>query len=519
MDVIYWKNFLNKVLKVGIELEFNLPEAKGMCKEDNPLCACQSYSPDASCWKKCAIESSCKRVISGKTCLGETCSQFTQYCIICTDFRRPCEQCNHKTDPKKDPDKLRRNIMTALNPSNHYGSIGSTGVHSVVGDGSLLGGSGGKNKGVEVITVGRRVDYWEFFKMANKILSTTLKNGGWVNERCSIHMHLLASYYNGHEAYYTELEKPVPDLILANFHQLVRRYQNALVWMTMGLSEPERLTRWEKYRVSVLEISALRHRMTDVKQLTYEVSGGNKYAFTNYTNMQYDRSGDATTLHIELRYMDGIVSPSIVAAIACLNHALMIKAVEISRYGLLKMPGQEWFKETKRMKKYILNNMKPYGEGDRFGHTENVLKHKDYYIREALDLIQQLKHILIKTGPAYEVLEKLAEMPAALMRVEGRTWEQIEDYMKISLTNESILNLAVNEYIDLRLVDKCETIEEWIKAVTVNMWEDEQVAKTIKDNNINDMPELEEAIKIMVKDGQNNGELIWSESLGTLVGI
>ena len=59
-----------------------------------------------------------------------------------------------------------------------------------VQDGSLLG-----KKGAEVITVGRRVDYWEFYKMAKTIIDTAVTKGAYVNERCSTHMHVLAGYY------------------------------------------------------------------------------------------------------------------------------------------------------------------------------------------------------------------------------------------------------------------------------------------------------------------------------------
>jgi len=451
--VNYWKANLWKILKVGIELEFNLPEAGGGCKQQNPACVCIKFNSKNVCWQKCALVNTCKRLKEGKECLDENCNSFVSACLICSHFETPCKNCNYKFDPNRDPDQLRNNITADLNPSNSYGNITKDGVHSVIGDGSLLGGTK-KNKGVEVITVGRRVDYWEFYKMSKSILDTATKNGAWLNERCSIHMHLLTSYYNSDRAgFINEMEKDMPEIIAANFHQLVRRYQNALVWMTLGLDNPNNLTRWERYRVSIMNISAVKNRMHDVKQLTYEHSGGNKYSFANYTNMMFGNNGDVSTFHVELRYMDGIISPSIVAAIACLNHALVIKATEISRYGLLKMPDKEWFAEAKTMKKYILNNMKSYDAGDRFGHTQHVIENKDYYIRESLGLVQQLKHILLRTGPAYEVLEKLAEMPVALMRIDGDSWDQIEDKMKVAMVDENVLNAAIHEYIDLRLID------------------------------------------------------------------
>lgn len=518
-EVNYWKASLWKILKVGIELEFNLPEASGGCKQKNPACVCINFKPDRDCWTLCALTKSCSRIKAGKECLGKNCSSFTSACLTCLDFQTPCKGCTFRFDPKKDPEQLRSNIMGDLNPSNHYGNITKDGVHSVIGDGSLLGGKA-KNKGVEVITVGRRVDYWEFYKMAKSILDTAVKNGAWLNERCSIHMHLLTSYYNSEKSsYINEMEKDMPEIIAANFHQLVRRYQNALVWMTLGLDRSDRLTRWERYRVSVMSISAMKNCMSDVKALTYEHSGGNKYSFANYTNMLFGRTNDVETFHVELRYMDGIISPSIIAAMACLNHALVIKAAEISRYGLLKMPDNEWLKEARQMKKLILNNMKPYGDGDRFGHTPHVLENKEYFIRESLGLVQQMKHILMKTGPAYEVLEKLAETPAALLRVEGRSWEQIENIMQVEMADENILNAAIHEYIDLRLVDKCKTMEEWIKGVTISMWEDKDNTETLQSADVKDMDSLEKYITDTIKEEQTDGMLIWSDSLGAIVSV
>ena len=74
----------------------------------------------------------------------------------------------------------------------------------------------------------------------------------------------------------TELERDMPEIILANLHQLTRRYQNAMTWMFMGLNEPERMTRWEKFRVSVLEISALDRPMNEIMENVSHVADGRK---------------------------------------------------------------------------------------------------------------------------------------------------------------------------------------------------------------------------------------------------
>ena len=246
---------------------------------------------------------------------------------------------------------------------------------------------------MEVVTVGRRIDYLEFFKMCKKIIDESVKRGAYVNQSCSIHMHVLAANYSklfdqqeklGIPKKVSELEREMPEIILANFHQLCRRYQNAITWLTMGLDDPERMTRWEKFRVSVLEISPVVASMSEVKEKVRVHAGGNKYGWVNYNFVDFGNSGDVSRLHIELRTMDGILSPSIVASVACLYYALMIKAVEISKYGLLEVGDKAWMDQAKQAKKAILNNMKDYKEGDRWGSTKNIMKYRDVYIRESI---------------------------------------------------------------------------------------------------------------------------------------
>ena len=54
-DVRYWKSMLHKILKVGLEFEFNLPSKNGTCKGDNNACPC-SHMDGNDCWKVCVRE-------------------------------------------------------------------------------------------------------------------------------------------------------------------------------------------------------------------------------------------------------------------------------------------------------------------------------------------------------------------------------------------------------------------------------------------------------------------------------
>jgi len=537
-DVAYWKSNLHKILKVGLEFEFNLPNKKnGTCKGESNACPCARMN-DNDCWAQCALREECESVRLRARCLnasdkckkdnceeckhyklachGINCPNFVSTCFICTDFTVDCKGCEFKYDPKKSPEHIRETMKQRFRPSNTYGTINESGVHSITTDGSLLG-----KKGAEVITIGRRVDYWEFYKMAKKIIDTSVKHGAYLNERCSIHMHLLASYYgkvvpDGSNSSIpnkiNELEKDMPSIILANFHQLVRRYQNAMTWMVMALDEPERLTRWEKFRVSVLPISAILNSMSAVKEEVSHKSGGNKYGWVNYNYTQFSsNTGDVSRLHVELRAADGMNSPSAVAALACMYYSLMIKAVEISRYGVVEIESNEWMERAEMIKGALLNNMKSYQDGDRFGDTRHLNKFYEDLITESLDLVRQLKHNLIKIGPSYQVLEKLAEKPIALRRCDGATWNQIEDDLAIIMTEEGKFENTLSEIMDLRIIDECRDIDEWIHEVTGVLREHPDVETKDTDE------ELRKKVRYFVDMKKDDGELVWSVPIGAPV--
>jgi len=509
----YWKTTLNKILKIGLEFEFNLPNKNGTCKGENNACPCGNMA-DQECWKECTRQSECE-TFKAKNCFGLFCTGFLSACTMCNKFEVNCRSCEHRYDPNRNPDSIRERMGQALTPSMSYGNITKHGVHSIVTDGSLLG-----KKGAEVITVGRRPDYWEFFNMSKGIIDLAVENNAYVNERCSIHSHLLASYYGklpggkdggpGVPNQINEMEKDMPEIILANFHQLCRRYQNAMTWMTMGLDEPNRMTRWEKFRVSVLQVSAIINSMRKVVQDVSHNSGGNKYGWVNYNYCQFGDDGNLKRVHVEMRVMDGLLSPSAVAAFSCLYHSLMIKAVEISRYGIVEVGDKEWLTGAEKVKSCLLNNMKSYQDGDRFGDTSKLSKHYETLISESFDLISQVKHILMRMGPAYEVLEKLAERPCSLRRCDGEPWEKIEADLAVPMTSDDHFTVKLAEIIDLRLVDQCKDVAEWTMEVSKLLRSDKELSIGPDDDTVEDKITNYAAKKL------GDGEMVFLERIGSM---
>lgn len=514
----YWKTMLPRLLKIGLEFEYNLPKKSGTCKGDNNACPCKHMHNESTCWQECLREEEC-RAQQGENfkCFKLFCSDFVGKCISCTEFEVDCASCEHRYDPKKNPDACRERMNNALKPSNSYGRVSRTGVHKVATDGSLLGG-----KGVEIITTGRRVDYLEFYKMSKQIISTAVANSGYLNERCSIHAHILTSYYGkipgggndgpGVPNMINEMERDMPEIILANFHQLCRLYQNAITWMSMGLDEMKAMTRWEKFRVSVLGISAIPNSMMRVRDLVSENSGGNKYGWVNYNNCGFRNNGAIERFHVEMRVMDGLLSPSAVTAMSCLFYSLIIKAVEMSRYGVLEIGRDNWLERAGEIKNAMMNGVGDYS-GPRVSDTSKLAPWFDQLTTESLDLISQVKHILMKLGPSYDILEKLAERPCALRLCDGFKWEDIEKQLHVEMSKEDMLAGKLAEIIDKRYIDDCVEESEWIAQAAEMLLEDKDMKADPDDAT------LEDRIRNYVNQRKADGEMVWLNRLGTMAAV
>jgi len=513
-EVRYWKNNLSKILKVGLEFEFNLPNRQGSCKGTSTHCPCIYKTDENNCWKKCVRETLCKKEFGDKfkdICAGQMCTGYIMNCAVCEDFTLDCEICEFRYNPDKDPDNIRKQLRDSFKPSQNYGRINASGVHNIVCDGSLLG-EGSEGKGAEVITTGRRIDYWEFFKMITKIMKDSTDKGAYFNERCSIHVHLLASYYGtkglGRSSLMSELEKPLPEIVIANFHQLCRKYQNAITWMSAGLDDYEHFTRWEKFRQSVLDVSPVSNSMPALINIMEERTGKlrGKYGWVNYMFCRFNDNNDLTKFHLEMRSLDGIMSPSAVTAMACLFYAMIIKAVEISRYGLLEVGDETWMKRSMQVKKRLLNGNGGY-DSNRLSCTADLTDEDfDFLKREAYELNNQLKHILLKLGPVYEVIEKLAYSPAAIRRCAGKTWDEIEEELAVYIPKETKLEKLLASHIDMRTYVKCKDEKEWC----INI---------IKDISEEEKEDVSEALNAIITAYKSDGEYIWSDNLGTMLKV
>jgi hypothetical protein len=398
------------------------------------------------------------------------------------------------------------------------GKFGKTGTYKVCRDGSLMGG------GIEVATVGRRVQFDALYDMVSMIMGLCLAHKGYVDERCSIHIHLLASYLTPNfsendtggkvlKSEITEMEMPMPEIILANFHQLVRRYQNALVWMSAAGPSRSHLTRWEKFRKSVLPYSAACKKMPLVTRETARASKSKrKYALMNYEQVKYDKEGRVTRLHVEGRHPDGNYSPAAVVAHACLLYGLMIKAVEISRYGVLEAGDKVYMERQKEICAHLCNNDGPW-DGSRHSDTSRLDPYIPDLRKQSRQLIRLVKITLSELYPADEILRCLAEEPLAFRLIKKKSWEQIEKELLPEAPKTDELGQEIMRLINLGAICECDNTSEWIDTATHVIADSRGVGNHKKSVN-----ELRQEVTRFISEQLADRRARWSKAFGGYVG-
>lgn len=550
----YWKDYLSKVLKLGIEVEFNLPEHNGhSCPGDTDrICTCQEFSvceerklcslnprhggsphygapgcdlPKKLMCKKCEkgkcidfpdveeCPSSCDRFEF--ECMEENCLYFVPSCWSCRSLAQDqCRGCSEMSSDTEDPELIRRRIRDKLKPTGRVDTAGKSGIFEITTDGSLRGG------GVELISAGRRPTFRTLYDMSKEMLDNAKAEGAFIDERCGIHMHLLTGYYpTGGRYVANELERPMPQIILANLHQLIRRYQAALVWMTSCLSSKRSMTRWEKFRIGIHDLSPMEMSMEEVKRNQHSKCSGygnGKYGFLSYSGKKreertkFNANGDVEIFHVEFRVPDACWNPSAIAAWSYLIYAALIRAVDLSVYGVMEYAkSPEEAKTLKEEYKAICNNRPTGWEGDRISDTSKAHRYFERYVDDSENLLEILKPILLREEPVFGILKDLAMKPISLRRIGGESFEDIEANMEKYIPKyhgDDMLAIA-DEAMDLSLFTDCSSLEEWVDHVV-----DELVRPTKKDKD-----NISRKIHEYIQEGTESGELVWNTTIGTLV--
>ncbi|MCI5121223.1 MAG: hypothetical protein D3908_08555, partial [Candidatus Electrothrix sp. AUS4] len=122
---------------------------------------------------------------------------------------------------------------------------------------------------------------------------------------------------------------------------------------------------------------------------------------------------------------DGDLCPVSITAKTFLFMTMMLKAVEISKFGLLQADSGSLIEDNTSLMNMISNNEGKLATSDTSAIDDIIL---EKYQDNARQLLFFLKSIfLLLDNPSELVLQQLALEPISLRRNRGKNWKQIED--------------------------------------------------------------------------------------------
>lgn len=365
-----------------------------------------------------------------------------------------------------DLDDIYDKFNHAFNPSRSIHQHGQYGIKEVTQDGSVP-------HGVEVVTVGKRFDWKEFYNMNHHIMQTFHSHDIFTSHHTGMHIHLLAGYTNNE---LTELEKNVPEIILANFYQLHRIFAPELYWIASGGAQNYAITRYVLFRRPPFDYSAVNTPMSIIREEMAERY--NKYQMVNMNHCRFQRR-ELSTFHVEIRHPDTHLSPAVSTALVALEVALLNKAIELSQCGIISIKQDEY-----DFKKAIFDKFVNLGTGDRESDSTDLDFNDISNLQERTSaMVRWLKPEIVNLNPvAYEILKKIAVTPSSMMRINGMNWNQIEEkvYTPRLIDRENIDRLV--EMLVLQQITDCPNDSDWISKASERLTLPiEKTAQLLKD--------------------------------------
>ncbi len=298
-------------------------------------------------------------------------------------------------------------LVDALKPSRDLDSLGPYGVFDVVSE----------HCGIEIRVLGRQ-PYYRALLQQYRDLFAQLPAGIRARPTCGLHYHVLA----------VGLAEPMPEIILANVWNLTRRYAPELRFLTSAGDRPEALCRRRNYcsHLEMVRWTPGSNTMLEIQQRLREshvVPMHNN--FINLEHVVFHADGSVRVLHYENRFPDADLSPASIVAKAFLFLALLLKAVELSQYGVIHVGKLAEWRRKCQLLDWLSNNDGPLASSDTGQVTPEVIEELRAGCRELLEL---LKPVLARFehNPSFEVLSLLAETPVSLLRASGRSWSDVE---------------------------------------------------------------------------------------------
>ncbi len=300
------------------------------------------------------------------------------------------------------------NIRTELAPSGKLEELGKNGVWDVQTE----------HCGVEIRIIGRQPHFGALQKQYSQIMKILKENGSRPRATCGLHFHMLAP----------GLAEPVPEIILANLWNLVRRYAPELKLLTSCGDNRNSLCRRRNHNshLEMVRLSPGAYSMREIQAiLKNSTSVPEHQNFFNLEHVQFDEIDNINLFHLEFRFPDAHLSPTTITATTFLFLALLLKAVDLSQYGIIHVGKVQPWRRKVEILNLLSNNDGNLSTSDTSGITNEILEELQIGSYELLDLLAPTFH-WFDDQSSLEVLLALAKTPISLMRVDGMDWDKIE---------------------------------------------------------------------------------------------
>ncbi len=298
-------------------------------------------------------------------------------------------------------------LIEKLQPSRDLQRLGRYGVLDVISE----------HCGIELQIIGRQPYYTALLKQYREIFAL-LPEGIRARPTCGLHYHVLT----------VGLSEPVPEIILANVWNLTRRYAPELRFLTSAGDKMEALCRRRNY-TSHLEMVRLTpgiYSMREIQRILKESRRVPEHQnFLNLEHVTFNEDGSVKDFHLEFRFPDADLSPTSIVAKTFLFLAMVLKAVEMSQYGVIHVGYVQEWKRKVELLDMLSNNDGPLATSDTSRITPEIIEELRVGCRELLELLKPIFD-RFEHNPSFEVLSLLAETPLSLLRVSGRDWKEIE---------------------------------------------------------------------------------------------
>ncbi len=373
-------------------------------------------------------------------------------------------------------------IEKFMEPSGDMNKLGRLGVYKVINE----------HCGIEVLIIGRHPHWESLVEQYSQIVYPLLDKKVRMRPTCGFHFHLLQ----------VGASENIPEIILANLWNMFRLFAPGLKFLTSGGEKRDSLCRRRQHNAhqEFIKLCPSRMHMREIQEIlkkSFDVPEHQN--FFNLEHIRFTEEGEVSDMHMELRFPDGDLCPVSITAKTFLFLTMLLKAVEISKFGLLDVEKYPSWQENITLLNHISNNDGKLAASDTAAISDDML---DSYRENGRSLLQFLKSVfLIFDNPAEIILKSLVEAPISLRRINGHDWTSI---------NAELAQLIA----PLHSPDK--TDHELLKIIELSLLtekKDEATWLTQAANQLNiNKPAIIQRLQFL-----SNRDPLWSQEIGSMV--